>query len=80
MSDYRVDVAYDKPKSGMWHCGPNLAWVTVTHIPTQISARAYHRHDRTAREMALACVEMMVADCGETKCSFPEVMTPEATP
>lgn len=51
---YRVDVVLDKPKSGMWRCGPNAAWVTVTHMQTMTQARAYHRHTRKAREMAMA--------------------------
>lgn len=71
---YRVEVTLDKPKSGMWHCGPNAAWVTVTHMQTMIQARAYHRQTFKAREMAMACCEMMVAECGEDICLHPEVL------
>jgi hypothetical protein len=74
MSDYTVTVQYDKPKSGMWHCGPNPAWVTVKHNPTGIMARAYHMQGRKAREMALACVALMLEDSGMDKCNFPDVL------
>lgn len=70
--ELRITVAQDRPRSGMWHCGPNAAWVTVTHLPTMISARAYDRHHRLARERALICVEMMLADCEDAECQFPE--------
>ena len=72
MSDYTVTCTPDKPQGGMWHCGPNAGWVTVKHHPTGIMARAYHRQQHKAREIALACVEMMVADCGVSECSHPE--------
>lgn len=70
--DYTVTVQYDRPIGGMWHCGPNSGWVTVKHNRTHIMARAYHKHQRTAREIAMACVEIMVADCGVDECQFPE--------
>ena len=77
--DFEVTVTVDRPKSGMWHCGPNPSWVTVTHIPTMISARAYDRHQRTARERAMACVEMMISDANAwgDQCSFPEALSPD---
>ena len=37
---FRIEVVMDKPARGMWHCGPNPSWVTVTHLPTMIQARA----------------------------------------
>lgn len=73
MPDFTVELTVDKPKSGQWHCGPNAAWVTVTHVPTQISARAYHRQQFKAKEIAMACVELMVAESGETECAVPEL-------
>ena len=78
--DLLVIVTEDRPASGQWHCGPNPAWVTVTHVPTMISARAYDRHHRLARERAIACVELMVADCRDTECQFPERVAQEDTP
>lgn len=74
--DYEVQVVVDRPSSGQWHCGPNPVWVTVTHIPTMVSARAYHRSHRKARDMAMACVEMMVEDAllGGDQCSYPEAL------
>ena len=73
---FRVDVVADRPKGGMWHTGPNPSWVTVTHLPTMVQARAYHRSQHKAREAAMACVEMMLADClraGDV-CSYPEAL------
>lgn len=71
---WRVHVAFDRPSGGMWPCGPNPCWVTVTHLPTMISARAYHLSQRKAREMARTCVELMLAEAGESSCSFPDVI------
>jgi hypothetical protein len=77
---FRVEVTVDKPTSGMWHCGPNPSWVTVTHIPTMTQARAYHRSQHKAREAAMACVQMMLADllCENDQCSFPEALDTRA--
>lgn len=79
---FRVEVVLDKPTSGMWHCGPNPTWVTVTHLPTMVQARAYHRSQHKAREMAMACVEMMLADAHAENdtCSFPEALTAPPPP
>jgi len=76
MSDFHISVVADRPASGMWHCGPNPSWVTVTHLPTMIQARAYHRSQHKAREMAMACVEMMIADARAESdvCNFPEAL------
>lgn len=62
----------DKPASGMWHCGPNAAWVTVTHVPTMISARAFDKSHHHARQAAQACCEMLVEQSRLLKCQFPE--------
>ena len=70
--DYKVEMVEDKPDSGMWHCGPNAAWVTVTHLPTMISARAFGEHQHKARQDAQACCEMMVEQSRLLKCRFPE--------
>ena len=69
---FRVTIAVDRPSGGMWHCGPNASWVTVTHLPTMTQARAYHRSQHKAREAAMACVQMMVEDCQDDQCSFPD--------
>lgn len=73
---FRVDVVQDRPPSGMWHCGPNPSWVTVTHLPTMTQARAYHRSQHKARDAAMACVQMMIEDLLVTDdvCSFPEAL------
>lgn len=70
--EYRVEMVEDRPAHGMWHCGPNAAWVTVTHIPTMTSARAYDTRHHKAREAALACCQMMVEQSRCDQCQFPE--------
>lgn len=71
-SPYTIEVQEDRPVRGMWHCGPNAAWVTVTHQPTMISARAFDQHHSRARDAAMACCEMMVEQSRLIKCQFPE--------
>ena len=75
---FRVDIVADRPS-----CGPNPSWVTVTHLPTMMQARAYHRSPHKAREAALACVQLMLDDllCADDVCSYPEALNPaqEAT-
>lgn len=70
--EYRVELVEDRPSSGMWHCGPNAGWVTVTHLPTMISARMFDMNHFLAKEAALACCEMMVEQSRLLKCQFPE--------
>lgn len=74
LKDIRVECVVDKPTSGMWHNGPNPSWVTVTHIPTMITARAYDRSQHRARQSAMACVEMMVEASQCDECSFPKLV------
>jgi len=69
---YRIEYQEDRPASGMWHCGPNAAWVTVTHLPTMISARAFDMSAHHAKAAAMACCEMMVEQSRLLKCQFPE--------
>ena len=70
--EYRIDLIEDRPLSGMWHCGPNAAWVEVTHLPTMISARAFDQSHHHAKQAAQACCEMMVEQSRLLKCQFPE--------
>lgn len=81
-SDWHVEHVEDRPLTGMWHCGPNAAWVTVTHLPTMISARAFDQQHHKAKQAAQACCEMMVEQSRLIKCQFPErLATPkEDTP
>ena len=71
-ADFSVTLVEDKPKHGMWHCGPNAAWVEVTHLPTMISARAFDQSQHHAKQAAQACCEMMVEQSRLLKCQFPE--------
>ena len=73
---FRVDVVQDRPPSGMWHCGPNPSWVTVTHLPTMTQARAYHHSQHKARAAAMACVQMMIEELLVTDdvCNYPEAL------
>ena len=80
VSDYRVELIEDRPTSGMWHCGPNAAWVTVTHLPTMISARAFDEQHHKAKQAAQACCEMMVEQSRLLKCQFPERLTTQEKP
>lgn len=70
----RVDVVPDKPVSGMWHCGPNPSWVTVTHLPTMQSVRVYDmgRGQWKARERARVLLELILDDWEGAEPSFPE--------
>lgn len=68
----RIDCVHDKPDRGMWHCGPNACWVTVTHLPTGVSARAYHRNQWKARETAMTAVELLIDVAGPDLPMFPE--------
>jgi len=80
VSEYVIEVVEDRPASGQWHCGPNAAWVIVTHLPTMISARAFDQYHHKARESAFACCQMMVEQSRLLKCQFPERLalpTPE---
>lgn len=74
--EWHVELVEDRPLTGMWHCGPNAAWVTVTHLPTMISARAFDKSQHKAKQAAQACCEMMVEQSRLTKCQFPERLTP----
>lgn len=74
--EYHIELVEDRPASGMWHCGPNAAWVTVTHLPTMISARAFDERHHKAREAAMACCQMMVEQSRLLKCQFPERISP----
>jgi len=56
----------------MWHCGPNASWITVTHLPTMISARMFDTNQHKARKAARDCCEMMVEQSKLDKCQFPE--------
>lgn len=60
-----VTTEIDRPKGGMCHTGPNPCWVTIKHHPTGVIAKAYHRQQHKARELAMACVEIMVEDASE---------------
>lgn len=74
-SDYVITLVEDKPAKGQWHCGPNPAWVTVTHLPTMISATAFCDRQHKARQMAMSCVEMMVAESRLAACTFPDAIS-----
>ncbi|WP_136685683.1 hypothetical protein [Falsirhodobacter xinxiangensis] len=74
----RIEVAHDKPISGMWHCGPNPCWITATHLPTLASVRVYSggKGMHQARQAAVDLLEMMVDQFGADPCNFPAVIAP----
>jgi hypothetical protein len=73
--DLQVTGEEDRPLSGMWHCGPNPCWITVTHTPTMASVRAYsgqRKRQHHTREIALAALELIVSEINGDECKFPE--------
>lgn len=78
--DVVVTFTSDKPKSGMFHCGPVPCWVQATHKPTMMTARAYSRNQMRAKESAMMALEFMI-DCADAAddsyCIYPEVLESE---
>jgi protein subunit release factor A len=70
--DIKIECIADRPKSGMWHTGPNNSWIRVTHLPTMISATMFDDQQHRARDAAMTCVEMMVEQSRLDKCWYPE--------
>lgn len=60
-ADVEASIVYDKPASGMWHCGPNSGWLTLTHRPSRTQVRVYCRVMHSDRAEAMAALEMLVA-------------------
>ncbi len=75
-NDVDVTYIYDRPKSGMWHCGPNPYWITVTHKASgsQIRVRS-NMPQHIARQEALDLMEYALLTFGKEPCSFPENIT-----
>lgn len=73
-SDLKVEYSEDKPKSGMWHCGPNPFWIKLTHEPTGMSVRIYsgNMSQHKTREYAYDLMDMMLGDFGEELARFME--------
>tara|TARA_R110000851_G_scaffold59347_7_gene137369 strand:- start:3741 stop:4094 length:354 start_codon:yes stop_codon:yes gene_type:complete len=46
-------------------------WVTVTHLPTLISARMFSENPHKARHFAIQAVKSMVAEIDVKKCENP---------
>lgn len=76
--DVKLEAVHDKPKSGMWHTGPNPCWITVTHIPTMCQVRLYSgdRIQNKVRDEALELLELAVSFGRVENCSFPENVAP----
>lgn len=74
--DIVMNIVEDRPVSGMWHCGPNACWITVTHLPTMAQVRVYsgHKGHHQARQHAMDLLAMMIAEHGDGPCQFPERM------
>lgn len=72
--DTIVEVWEDKPKSGMWTCGPNPCWVRVTHKPTGSSVTVYSgpNSQNQARNGAFTALGLLLELFGTEPCSFPE--------
>lgn len=72
LDDIKIDLTEDRPKSGMLHCGPNAAWVTITHVPTMMQARAFDDSQHRARALAMDALEYMVESSRLVRCQFHE--------
>ena len=71
--DFRIDMVYDQPTSGMRPCIQGRAWIIATHLPTMAQARIYaDRGTHAATASALDALEYMLADWRGEKCGFPE--------
>ena len=69
----KVSGEIDRPKSGMWHCGHNPCWITVTHLPTMQSVTFYTKRSQNhGREQAMMLLELMLEDWDGQPASFPE--------
>lgn len=79
LSDYKIEITTEKPKSGMWHCGPNNCWITVTHLPTMASVRVYSggKSQHKTREIAMDAIEYILASTGSDPCIMPELLEEE---
>lgn len=74
--DIVVNIVEDRPASGMWHCGPNACWITVTHLPTMAQVRVYSgfKSQHQTRQSAMDLLAMMIDVHGDEPCKFPERM------
>lgn len=72
--EFEIKCVVDMPLSGAWHCGPNPHWITITHLPTMISATAYGKDSQhKIRERAMDAIKYILGDI--EKCDFPERMS-----
>lgn len=74
LSQIDVNCVEDRPLSGMWHCGPNPCWVTVTHVPTLTSIRIHsgYKSQHQTRAIAIELLELALLETRAETCSFPE--------
>ena len=77
-SDVQIDCMEDRPASGMWHCGPNPFWITITHKPTGNSVRLYSGEKTQHKTMqeALEILELILSFSPDCVPSFPERLKP----
>ena len=78
--DVVINIVEDRPASGMWHCGPNACWITVTHLPTKAQVRVYSggvKSQHRTRQNAMELLAMMIAEHGDEPCMFPERIAQE---
>ena len=75
LDDLDFDFVEDRPLQGQWHCGPNAAWITVTHLPTLTAVRVYTGRSMShhkVREFARTLVELALDEFGTEPCSCPQ--------
>ena len=73
-SKVECTIVEDRPIGGMWHCGPNACWITITHKETGASVRVYSgdRSPHQARADAMTLLEMAVDVARGSLPMFPE--------
>lgn len=70
--DIRIDWVSDRPKSGMWPCGPCNGWIIATYIPTQTQIRMYGSNMHRTRQDAMDLLEMATERMRDAVAWFPE--------
>ena len=73
-SKVECTIVEDRPNGGMWHCGPNAFWLTVTDKQTGSSVRVYSggQSQFRVRENAMMLLELAVELARGSSPLFPE--------
>lgn len=73
--DVKIEMVEDRPKKGVWHNGPNPHWITITHLPTMSSVRAYgSRSQHHTKCRAMGALLILLEETPDKECRFPEAI------